>query len=201
MHNVTYMRIYLCVCVYTHIQRQVIISRVWPRSRQNVCMYVCLHIYNGRLYVYTYTTAGCMYTHIQRQVVIGSKIPISRVSHAPGKSMAPMKEKTVKFGGTEGPTPAYLRTRGELEERAKRGGESCLCVYLLMYVCVCVCVCLYIPRTHTHANVHTDTYIHTCMRTGTLIADKEARAYIHTYIHTYTYTDIHAYIHAYIQAH
>ena len=57
------------------------------------------------------------------QVVIGPKVPIMRNSHVPGKMGAPMKDKAVKFGNTEGPTPAYLRTRAELEDRAKRGGR------------------------------------------------------------------------------
>ena len=57
------------------------------------------------------------------QTIIGPKVPISRMSVVAGKGGAPMKDRNVKFGGGgQEQVPAYLRDKGEMEERAKRGG-------------------------------------------------------------------------------
>jgi hypothetical protein len=58
------------------------------------------------------------------KVIVGPKVPIARQSIVPGKNGAPLKEKGVKFSSQaeNEPTPAYLRSREELEARAQRQG-------------------------------------------------------------------------------
>jgi len=60
------------------------------------------------------------------KVIVGPKVPIARQSIVPGKSGAALKDKNVKFaaGGENQPTPAYMRSREELEQRAQKHGGA-----------------------------------------------------------------------------
>ena len=60
------------------------------------------------------------------KVIVGPKVPIARQSIVPGKSGAALKDKNVKFstGEENQPTPAYMRSREELEQRAQRHGGA-----------------------------------------------------------------------------
>jgi hypothetical protein len=60
------------------------------------------------------------------KVIVGPKVPVARQSIVPGKGGAALKDKNVKFASGEEnqPTPAYMRSRGELEARAQRHGGA-----------------------------------------------------------------------------
>jgi len=60
------------------------------------------------------------------KVIVGPKVPIARQSIVPGKGGAALKDKNVKFASGEEnqQTPAYMRSREELEARAQRHGGA-----------------------------------------------------------------------------